>query len=497
MIRGNVREYVPQNAETVLNANIHNRFDIEVRDAKTNQLKQKAQAFNVICDNFWSAMGGYFGNIVYSNGHGTPSVSDTTTFGTWYSKEATNAGCVTDIESGVTYRTRKIVLSETEAVGVTITEVGLGSTATYKRLYTHAMLQDMNGNPISITKTSTDILTIYATVYVHWSPSGQNGVALWPPFDSHTTYSMRNFMSCAMGYGSVETTSGQYTYTYAYLLGGKGTVRGFGYSAGKNGSYKWDAATKTMTYTFNRVAVDKLNVPGGIGLLSLGTQFCFIDPRDEYEVRSEAVGTGDGSATHFATKFDMPTNATVYVDGVAMTSGVLVRSSPTQDDAVSYLHLIRDVLHDGKPCLLVGPATINANGGKIYLYNPYHETMGMAYISSTSYSSYLRFAYSDDLVNWSDDYNSSSAAPEEYRWRKYIRITNTHTSQAVGTGSLSGRFFHVDATGSISGKNIIFDTPPAVGSVITIDYTTPFVPKDENHVYDLAITIQFGEYTEN
>ena len=251
-----------------------------------------------------------------------------------------------------------------------------------------------------------------------------------------------------------------------------------------------------MTYTFKRVAVDKLNVPGGIGLLSLGTQFCFIDPRDDYEVRSEAVGTGDGSTTHFVTKFDFPTDATVYVDGVPMASGVAVKPTPTQSDAMAYLHLIRDVLHNGEPCLLVGPATISGNGGKIYLYNPYHETLGMSYFSSTSHSSYLRYAFSDDFVNWSSDYSSAASAPVEDKYRKYIRITNTHTSQAVGTGSITAKFRSEDANGSISAYNVIFDEPPADGAVITIDYTTPFIPKDENHVYDLAITIQFGEYTE-
>jgi hypothetical protein len=42
-----------------------------------------------------------------------------------------------------------------------------------------------------------------------------------------------------------------------------------------------------------------------------------------------------------------------------------------------------------------------------------------------------------------------------------------------------------------------FDTPPAAGAVITMDYDTDSVAKDENHVFDLTLTIQLGEYTED
>ena len=47
-----------------------------------------------------------------------------------------------------------------------------------------------------------------------------------------------------------------------------------------------------------------------------------------------------------------------------------------------------------------------------------------------------------------------------------------------------------------SDANIHFDTPPAAGAVITADYTTKTIAKDENHVFDLTVTIQLGEYTE-
>jgi hypothetical protein len=61
----------------------------------------------------------------------------------------------------------------------------------------------------------------------------------------------------------------------------------------------------------------------------------------------------------------------------------------------------------------------------------------------------------------------------------------------ANTAQETGTFYQ-----SITGKNIVFDEPPAEGSVITIDYVTPFVPKDANHVYDLSMSVQFSEYSQ-
>lgn len=40
---------------------------------------------------------------------------------------------------------------------------------------------------------------------------------------------------------------------------------------------------------------------------------------------------------------------------------------------------------------------------------------------------------------------------------------------------------------------ITFNEPPGEGDVITVDYSVPYIPKDENHVLDLQLSIQFGE----
>ena len=90
MIRGNKRP-APVSAEIAqntkldaqLNCDIHNRFDIEVVDAATGEVRQRAQAQNVICNQLWPRLltpATYFNYIHYGIGTGTPAATDTSLF---------------------------------------------------------------------------------------------------------------------------------------------------------------------------------------------------------------------------------------------------------------------------------------------------------------------------------------------------------------------------------------------------------------------------------
>ena len=491
MLRGAVRKISDNQIAKVPNASIHNRFDIEVRDAKTNEIKQKAEAYNVICSQLWSRLSSYFNYIAYGDGSGTPSSSDKTLFGTWYSASASDHDSQCDLTTGIAYRTRKITLNETTAVGLTITEVGLAWNNASGYLCTHAMIQDMNGNPISITKTSTDIITIYATVYVHWSPSGyyNNKIYLGKPGQSS---GLKNFIDYLLGYGfTIEY--GLYLDAYEYV--GKGT--NVMTSCAKAGSCT--DSTKKIAYTFKRIPVDAGNVVGGFGWVVLmdndssgSTTYCVIDVRGEYRVTGEAVGSGDGTTKAFATLFDLPTNAVVYVDGVAQTSGVTVKKEPITTNSLEFLVRIENRLYEGSPIIIAGRAPISTTT-PVYFYNTLAE-LGIykCVRRSTTYPG-AKLSFSDDFVNWSDDYSYGTVIPEEHRHKKYVRMLSTGSASASGDTSIPTGTFPPE----ITGKNIVFDTAPAAGSVITIDYTTPFVPKDANHVYDLNMAIQLGEYSEN
>lgn len=153
-----------------IGAAIHNRFDVEVRDARTGELKQSAHALNIVLNQMWTRLcngTSYFGNIHFGTGSGTLSAARTTLFSWLGQKVATTEEAVRALPTSSWKR--KIVLAPEEYVGSTITEVGIGYDSGAASLVTHAMLKDSEGNPVSITKTALDVVTIYATVFSTFS----------------------------------------------------------------------------------------------------------------------------------------------------------------------------------------------------------------------------------------------------------------------------------------------------------------------------------------
>lgn len=164
-----------------INYSIHNRFDIKVFDAKTNELKQEAKAYNIIVNKLWERMlsnnnyqGDWFRHICVGSGTGTPSVSDTDLFhreytsSTWDFNDGLSNSKRYAYSNGVFSSKASIIIPALSLVGVNITEVGIGWTSGITNiLSTHAMIKDLSGNQISILKTDTDIIQIIATVYVH------------------------------------------------------------------------------------------------------------------------------------------------------------------------------------------------------------------------------------------------------------------------------------------------------------------------------------------
>ena len=70
---------------------------------------------------------------------------------------------------------------------------------------------------------------------------------------------------------------------------------------------------------------------------------------------------------------------------------------------------------------------------------------------------------------------------------------NKALSFSYGVNSGTNTFSIVPFVKGGGKSNIIFDSPPAEGSMITADYLIPHIPKDEYHVLDVQVTIQYGE----
>lgn len=157
--------------------NIHNKFEVFSQNIETGESKQIAEGYNIVLDQMWTRLCGglsYFANIHFGTGAGTPSAARTSLFTHLGTKTAVDEEQVKALP--VSRWKRKIVLNPEEFVGSIITEVGISFGATATNLVTHAMLKDAEGNPISIEKSDTEIITIFSTVFV--TIANQTGVIM-------------------------------------------------------------------------------------------------------------------------------------------------------------------------------------------------------------------------------------------------------------------------------------------------------------------------------
>lgn len=466
-------------AEAKLDMSIHNRFDIEVVDANTGKTKQKAYAENVICDQLWTRMfsttaGNRAWNnyIHYGSGTGTPSGSDSSLF-TFVGYGTPSSG--DDVQSidgllGVYSYTRKIQLSETTAVGVTLTEVGIGYATSSASLCTHAMLKDMNGNQISIAKTDTDIISIYATVFVHWPPEG---------FDSGHIQ-----LGISTGNLFLRWIAGITWPTLSNYYGYGGSMMAAGSSSG---TYTFSSSEKKLTMTFARRSVSDSNLAGGIRSLNWGAESAnhlFFRVGGSWypftTITGEAIGTGDGVKKDFKTACGLAHTATIYADGVPV-DGVTVDYLPYDPQNMGLYFLT--VNNDG---------TLSLTGSRLFAdgiasststaFNPYYELGIVSFYASNG----TTVSVSDDLTNWTTLTSGTAgtvSVPAEYRNYKYWRRS------ASGNGT-SNAF-----TVGVPVNNVHFDITPASGAVVTADYMTDTIAKDTNHVFDFEVTVTVNEKT--
>lgn len=279
---------------------IHNRFDIEVKDANTGEVLQKAQAENIVLDRIYTRLlnfQSYFDQIVFGSGTGTLSASRTTLFTRIGNKAAVTESLVRSYPTSVW--TRSIRLGTEEFNGQTIREVGISETTT--NINTHALITDSEGNPLSVEKTNLKIIDIYATVFVE-------------------VYSVD---SGCFFYGNGLRD---------YLTGGTAPANTLGIGSGSSSPDGYPGATLTATRTSNsgeksitltvRFNIEHHNkdvraidwVGGGLRWLVPRTGVYTGTDRTNVQ-----LGVGNGSNTKFKIPNTLISNLSVFVDGIANT----------------------------------------------------------------------------------------------------------------------------------------------------------------------------------
>lgn len=490
-----------------IEAKLHNRFDIEVRDAKTGELKQRAYAENIILNQAWALILQqrenaikWFNKIGYGTGTGTIVATRTALFAPLSTKVAIDAISSYNKTNNYYSLRQKIVLIETEHIGSTLTEVGIVDNTT---LCTHAQLRDMNGNPVSILKTSTDIITIFATVYLMI----QNAYAKDAKVDFYRCIAEYNSLVLGLLGKSTLAPYAQYdNYNSSYKVLLPVYYRVFNRNqlsspAGttNNGAITitFDVPNKNATMYF-RVPAANENL-GGIKTIILDTygsysgwgnnlpaiRVHFPSSSHTQSLIVEQIGTGNDVLTDFATAFPfVKTGAVIKVDGVVVSPTVILGVPKIKNIWLYFYNLGID--GDGYLSYSTNVNSESANTSRI-VENPVYNTHDIDSVVCST----CKIETSDDLVTWTQVYSGTgtySVATEQKR-KRYWKLS---PSGAVGT---TWSVTEINANALDNFKNVRFASAPATGAVITAEYDTDVAAKDVNHVLDITVVLQLGEYT--
>lgn len=523
---------------------VHNRFDVFIRKAGSDKEEQVAFAENIVLDNFVASRyvpnGNYcFYYIHFGSGTGILDPARTTLFAELGYKSRANSFRNCDVMAGYYSYRADITLGETEYIGQTLREVGVGGLSSGV-IYTHALLCDMNGNPTSILKTSTDIITIYATVYLvlDWKALAEQGLILKNRGTQNSYFGLDHWIGTISNSPWSWTSEALHRGSYADEYDGDEVTSNFSGSS---------AALKKMVWNCGRVTAEKHNgAPGIFGFEAGGESgvswndyfyFKVLGIKDAlgFDIVGETIGSGNGITTDFKTTWQLARNIVVKVDGVEQVSGITKDGAgPFSSSMNIYFGWIAMDLDGDRSATYLYHPYPGSSGSSSKFNTVYYENLISEYCGLTSMTlgKYCTIYASDDFVNWTlieavGSANKTVTVPLAYQHYKYWKImaqssaavsnwsslvtddyaaNNIHfstppglvTAEAVGTGdgtdatwsllhepiaeSLTVYLNGIETTDyDVVGGTITFNTAPAAGVIITADYR-----------YTCAITVDYN-----
>lgn len=467
--------------ENEIKVNIHNRFDIVRKNAKTGEILGEYVAENIILNKFWDK---YFVNnasssaaelinyIAFGTGTVTPLATDTGLTAELGKKLSTLVSADTSQweSTGVCSIKRTIRLEDTEYIGSTISEVGF-STANVGvfgggyNVVTKALIKDANGNIITIPKNAGEIIDIFATFYIQIPHE-------LSPYIHLGNWSTLSSLSASWVDEMAYYTTGRGTYQFSNVCGDY-------YSAG-NAVITKDATLKKLTWAVPNVVAMNGNGLGGFRGLELGAiridlpNPAFTQPILEKEV----IATGDGVARDFQTDFGYVLNngtAKVFANDIEQAGVTIDFDRPVP--RTNMTSLFRYI-----------PIGVGEEG--IAFENPFNE-----YGLETFTTKYYALYSSDDGVNWTSlgtggtSTTTTRAIPVDHQHKRYLKVIRN------GSMSFVTPYNFVSAQFALT-KNIHFVVAPALGDTITMTYQPDCIAKDDKHVLNnVSITMVLNEYT--
>jgi len=317
----------------------------------------------------------------------------------------------------------------------------------------------MNGNPITLTKTALDVVTIYATVYITFSVVSSAGVKM-----------------CGLTHGNplLDYLTGSSIGTHYFFtaqspesnLIGKNSRGLIGTPNFKSAAVTWtaDVPNKKMYTNTLRLGVSDAN-DGSLVM----TEVCLGAPDSDNSAYPRGIISGDLTNTGFyaglnltgvpvgtgdgiTTKFNLPSNS---IKGIGLTA--YVDGTPTSVTMVGIQSFYVAINQDGSKFVSIDDGA----GEPVYLGT---------YIDSTW--TIYNTGVADGVPAGNGHFLYSTANLD---WIAFYYMTTLYVNKTV--------------------PQITFSTAPANGAVITADYTADGIHKTLQRVIDLYVEITFGEVT--
>lgn len=497
------------------NINIHNKFEFEVRDAKTGRLKQTAVSYNIILNQCFTRLvnrSSKFGYMHIGTGTGTLAITRTSLF-TYLGGKS----CST-VESSYAYPTswikRKIELAPSEYVGSTITEVGLSYSSSSGSLCTHSMLQDSEGNPLSILKTDTDVVTIYSTVF---ATIGNFGNDYWVLPRAENNNVLKGILIDS--YTAPTVYLGQWG-TEAAAAFTEADILAYYFSGDSRTDFIMATGSKTYTFTGDTTnnkwvfAVQRwdynVNNPFTVGSIGSPTYGCVLFPNETVfpalPLAGIAIGSGDGTTTRFDVRvpYIVQGSEEIYVDGVLIPQADYTIDYKSGSTGAKYPFLGDNPLvsfsfpqttygctpYDGDSFAAQGVPgkAVNANGSFTVILEYTNPIAASRIFLSQYISNGSCYAYtSADGINWTQVGGRASGSGD-------LLLDDTYVSKWWKIAPYCQQAYpdYIKLYPYYNGKGLVFDTPPASGKAITMDCSIDRPIKNENWVLDFGFSVQFS-----
>lgn len=494
---------------------VHNRFDFEVSDAATGEIKQRYTSYNIITNYFFEQLMDKQRKLYgIQIGTGTGELSQTrrSLFAYLGCKVAETVEYVQAYPTS--YIRKKIVLLPGDFVGQRITEVGFSPSNGQGYIVSHSMLKDSEGNQIAIEKTATDVITIYGTFYL---TVGQ------PPDDS---YVLAKPQTSLIIRGVLEDY-----YMWNYVIVGAYAPLQYAdemkqaeianksiiYFSGNRQTNVWTLPTTRFDYADANVHMFQSIGSPEVAAWRLPNSTTFPNVLLE----QIAVGTGDGAATIFNCPVPsiVPQSDVVRKNGVILERDVdytidyennqlelpelFISSDPHNYDVSGGVYSTesrrRLVTFDGD----AGPHTAAAPDAPVIFDFRQPITINRFLIAAESITSSvgtyfgistdLGVDYSMDGETWTNLYQSGNiytGSITTNQWldpeitARYFRVTSTASLSIAGNNFPNIMFGHIT-------PGITFTTAPAEGDIITMDCQVNRPFKNENWVLDFGYTVSF------